>query len=65
MMWVRLRLSLGIWVIERAYGPGSESDDNDRDQFWNELRNCVDNFGDDMNVVVLGVLNARVGDTVI
>ena len=43
-----------IWVIERAYGLGSERDDNDTDQFWNELSNCVDSFGDNINVITLG-----------
>ena len=41
-------------MIERGYGLGSERDDNATDQFWNELRNCVDSFGDNMNVVALG-----------
>ena len=65
LMWVRLKLGQERWVIVSAYGPGRERDDNERDQFWNELRDCVNSFGDNVNVVVLGDLNARVGNTVI
>ena len=65
LMWVRLKFGREGWVIVSAYGPGCEKDDNERDQFWNELRDCVDGFGDNVNVVVLGDLNARVGNTVI
>ena len=65
LMWVRLKFGREGWVIVSAYGPGCEKDDNERDQFWNELRDCVDRFGDNVNVVVLGDLNARVGNTVI
>ena len=36
-------------MTESAYGPGNERDDNERDQFWNELRDYVGSFGDDVN----------------
>ena len=65
LMWVRLKFGQERWVIVSAYGPGTERDDNEREQFWNELRDCVNSFGDNVNVVVLGDLNARVGNTVI
>ena len=65
LMWVRLKFGQERWAVVSAYGPGSERDDNERDQFWNELRDCVSSFGDNVNVVVLGDLNARVGNTVI
>ena len=65
LMWVRLKFGQEKWVIVSAYGPGRERDDIEREQFWNELRDCVNSFGDNDNVVVLGDLNARVGNTVI
>ena len=65
LMWVKLKFGQEKWVIVSAYGPGSEKDDIVRDQFWNELGDCVASFGDNINVVVLGDLNARVGDIVI
>ena len=65
LMWVRLKFGQENWVIVSAYGPGSERDVNERDQFWNELTDCVNNFKDNNNVVVMGDLNARVGNTVI
>ena len=33
-----------------------------RDEFWNELTRCVDGLSTRNYVVVLGALNARVGD---
>ena len=62
LMWVRLKFGQEKWVIVSAYGPGRERDDIEREQFWNELRDCVNSFGDNVNVVVLGDLNARVGN---
>ena len=45
-----------------AYGPGSEKSD---EEFWNDLSECVGSFGRNESVVVLGDLNARVGNEVI
>ena len=65
LMWVGLKFGQERWVIVSAYGPGKEKDPNEVDQFWEELRDCVNSFGDNINVIVLGDLNARVGNTVI
>ena len=48
-----------------AYGPGSEKSEVEIEEFWNELRECVGSFGRNELVVVLGDLNARVGNEVI
>ena len=45
LMWVRLKFGQEKWVIVSAYGPGRERDDIEREQFWNELRDCVNSFG--------------------
>ena len=34
----------------------------ERDNFWESLRECVNDFRADENVVPLGYLNARAGD---
>merc|ERR1712002_1032345 len=44
---------------------GSEKSEMERDLFWDTLEGCVNSFEDDVNVMVLGDLNARVGNTVI
>ena len=41
IMWVRVRLGRECWAFVSAYGPGSERSDEERDEFWNELVNCV------------------------
>ena len=51
-----------VWVFISAYGPGSEKCEEDRTRFWNELSDCVRKVRGNANVVVLGDLNARVGD---
>ena len=48
-----------------AYGPGSERSEEEREEFWSELSECVGSFGRNESVVVLGDLNARVGSEVI
>ena len=53
------------WVFISAYGPGSEKSEVEIEEFWNELSECVRSFGRTESVVVLGDLNARVGNEVI
>ena len=48
-----------------VYGPGSEKSEVEIEEFWNELSECVGSFGRNESVVVLGDLNARVGNEVI
>ena len=48
-----------------AYGPGSEKGEEEIEEFWNELSECVGSFGMNESVVVLGDLNARVGNEAI
>ena len=45
-----------------AYGPGSEKSEEERERFWEGLNECLSRFRENVNVVVLGDLNARVGD---
>ena len=42
------------------FGPGSEKSEEEIEEFWNELSECVGSFGRNQSVVVLGDLNARV-----
>ena len=53
------------WVFISAYGPGSEKSEEEIKEFWNELSEYVGSFGRNQSVVVLGDLNARVGNEVI
>ena len=53
------------WVFISAYGPGSEKSEKEIEEFYNELSECVGSFGRNKLVVVLGDLNARVGNQVI
>ena len=62
LMWVRVRMGRECWAFVSAYGPGCERSEEERDEFWNELTRCVDGLSTRNYVVVLGDLNARVGD---
>ena len=48
-----------------AYGPGSEKREEEIEELWNELSECVGGFGRNESVVVFEDLNARVGNEVI
>ena len=48
-----------------ACGPGSEKSEVEIEEFWNELSECFGSFGRNESVVMLGDLNARVGNEVI
>ena len=48
-----------------AYGPGSEKSEEQIEEFWNELSECVGSLGMNESVVVLGDLNARARNEVI
>ena len=58
---MKLRMDQKIWVLISAYGPGSERGVEEREGFWDSLEGCIASF-DDVNVVLLGDLTARVGD---
>ena len=45
-----------------AYGPGIEKSEEEIEEFWNELSECVGSFSRNESVVVLGDSNARVGN---
>ena len=62
LMWVRVRMGRECWAFVSAYGPGCERSEEEQDTFWNELTRCVDVLSRRNYVVVLGDLNARVGD---
>ena len=62
LMWVRVKIERESWVFISAYGPGSEKSEEEIEEFWNELSECVGSFGRNESVVVLGDLNVRVGN---
>ena len=65
LMWVKVKLGVERWAFVSAYGPGSERSEEEREQFWTDLSECIESFGGHFNVVVLGDLNARVGDEMV
>ena len=61
-MWVRLKVGRTNYFVMSVYGPGSEKSDDVREQFWTNLNDCVKNCKNNEKLVVLGDLNARVGN---
>ena len=62
IMWVRVQLGIEKWIFVSAYGPGSEKNEEEREMFWRKLNECIGCFRENVKVVVLGDLNARVGN---
>ena len=62
MMWVRVRLGKECWAFVSAYRPGKERHEDEMIEFWNELASCVEVLSRRNYVIVLGDMNARVGD---
>ena len=65
LMWVRVRMGKECWAFVSAYGPGTEKSLEVRNGFWYDLTRCVEGLSRRNYVVVLGDLNARVGDSVV
>ena len=65
IMWVKMRIRGELWCFISAYGPGSERDETERENFWDTLDRCVGGLGNGVKVLLMGDLNARVGDEVV
>ena len=61
LVWVKLKFGRENLIIISVYGPGMEKSENERDRFWDCLNDCLRNFEGE-RVVVLGDMNAKVGD---
>ena len=62
LMWVKVKFEQELWIFVSAYGLGGEWDETDREAFWTEFDECMQSFEADASIVVLGDLNARVGN---
>ena len=62
LMWMKVKMGREMWVFVSAYGPGSEKSVEEREAFWIDLGDCLESFGENVSVVLLGDLNARVGN---
>ncbi len=64
-MWVKAKFRKEVLVFISAYGPGSEREEKERETFWKDIDECLQSFGANVNVALLGDLNARVGNEVV
>ena len=62
MMWVKLKVAGEKIVIVGVYGPGMERSENERDAFWECFSECINGFSENERIVVLGDMNAKVGN---
>lgn len=62
MMWVRMKFGREEWVFLSVYAPGTERGEDERDVFWEDLNEVLERFDPRVNVVLMGDMNARVGD---
>ena len=62
IVWVRLKLGRERVAIVSVYAPGSERTEEERECFWEQLSECLSGFAQNERAIVLGDMNARVGD---
>ena len=62
IMWVKLKLDGEIVVVVSVYAPGMKKKKDERERFWARLNECLVGFGSNERVIVLGDMNAKVGD---
>ena len=61
-------MSLGIgikrefWSVITVHAPGMERSKEKRESYWKELKGCTERYEDRGRVLVIGDMNARVGD---
>ena len=65
LMWVRMRFGVEKWVFVSVYGPGKDREEEEMQDFWTDVGECIQGFDRNENVVVLGDMNARVGGVAI
>ena len=56
-----MKIERDSWVFISAYTPGCEKSEEEIEEFWSKLSECVGSVGRNESVVVHGNLNARVG----
>ena len=62
MLWVRIKVAGERIVFVCVYGPGMERSENEREAFWECLNECLSGFNENERIVILGDMNAKVGD---
>ena len=62
IMWVKLKLDGEIVVVMSVYAPGMEKKEDERERFWARFSECIGGFESNERVIVLGDMNAKVGD---
>jgi hypothetical protein len=62
IIWVRIKWGDINLTIVSVYAPGSEKSVEEREFFWEQLEECMDGLDGEDRVIVLGDMNARVGN---
>ena len=61
-LWAKLKVAGEKIVIVGVYVPGIERSENERDAFWECFNECINGFSENERIVVLGDMNAKVGN---
>ena len=62
IMYVGICIEREFWTLIAVYAPGMERSEEERDGFWKELKGNIRVCEDRGKVVIIGDMNARVGD---
>ena len=63
IIYVSICIKRELWTVIVLNAPGMERSEEERDVFWEELKGCIDICEDRGKVVIIGDVNARVGDS--
>ena len=63
IMYVSICMKRKFWTVIVVYAPGMERSEEERDVFWEELKGCIDACEDRRKVMIIGGMNAKVGDS--
>ena len=62
IMYVSISIKREFWTVIAVYVPRMERSEEERDVFWEELKGSIDVCEDRGKVVIIGDMNAKVGD---
>src|SRR5256885_9485217 len=65
IIWLKLKIGRVLWFFVGVYAPGNEKSEEERDNFYENMDECVKDFSEKGQVVIMGYMNARVGSQVV
>ena len=62
VVWVRLKVGRERWAVVCVYAPTNDCKADEREKFWVSVDECLEKFGANERVCLLGDMNGKVGE---